>query len=52
MGLQGEKWVVVKKFDGIPKPDDFKVVKEDLGSLEDGDIVFETEYISVDPYQV
>ena len=52
MGIQGEKWIVTKKFDGIPKPTDFELVKEDLGELAEGEIAYESEYISVDPYQV
>ena len=52
MGIQGEKWVVKRRFNGIPVPEDFELVKEDLGEVKDGDVVFESEYISVDPYQV
>ena len=52
MVIQGEKWVVKKNFVGLPKVDDFQLVKEDLGELQDGEIAYEAEYISVDPYQV
>eukprot|EP00094_Tigriopus_californicus_P007808 TCALIF_07520-PA protein Name:"Similar to PTGR1 Prostaglandin reductase 1 (Homo sapiens)" AED:0.13 eAED:0.13 QI:0/0.75/0.55/1/0.87/0.88/9/0/834 len=31
--------------------EDFEIVSEELGDLEDGDIITETEFISVDPYQ-
>ena len=52
MGVQGEKWVVKRRFNGEPVPADFELVKEDLGQLKDGEIAFTSEYISVDPYQV
>ena len=51
MGIQGERWVVKHKLDGLPTPQDFELVKEDLGDLKDGEIAFESEFISVDPYQ-
>ena len=38
-------------FEGLPKKSDFEHAKEDLGPLEDGEFAFETEFISVDPYQ-
>lgn len=47
----GRRWVLKKNFDGLPKKDDFELVSEELGDLEDGDILTETEFISVDPYQ-
>ncbi len=30
----GERWVIKNKFDGLPKPDDFELVKEELEPLE------------------
>jgi len=42
----------MNKFDGLPKESDFKIEKHDLGQLlEDGEILYESEFISVDPYQ-
>lgn len=35
----------------MPTKDHFEIVSEDLGDLEDGDILFETLFVSVDPYQ-
>ena len=52
MGIQGERWVVKHKLVATPTPDDFELVKEDLGDLEEGEIAYETEFVSVDPWQV
>ena len=52
MGIQGERWAVKHMLKGMPTPDDFELIKEDLGELQDGEIAFETEYVSVDPWQV
>ncbi len=30
----GEKWIVKRHFEGLPKPEDFELVKEDLGPLK------------------
>ena len=34
----------------MPKPDDFKLVKEELPALKDGEILISALFISVDPY--
>ena len=47
----GERWVLKHRFDGLPKLSDFELVKEEIGSLESGEVTFVSEYISVDPYQ-
>jgi len=47
----GERWVLRKPFDGTPKLSDFNLVKEDLGKLHEGEIIYESEYLSVDPWQ-
>jgi len=47
----GERWVLVKTFEGEPKESDFKLVKEELDDLKDGEIIYETEFIAVDPWQ-
>ena len=49
--VKGERFVLKQHFNGLPKHSDFEHVKEDLGPLQDGEIAFETEFISVDPYQ-
>ena len=39
------------QFDGLPKVSDFELVKEELGPVEEGEVAFEAEWLSVDPYQ-
>ena len=38
-------------FQGLPKPSDFELVEKELGNIKDGEIIYESEFISVDPYQ-
>ncbi len=47
----GERWVQKRHFDGLPKLDDLEILKEELGDLKDGEIIFRAEFLSVDPYQ-
>jgi len=47
----GLRWILRNNFDGAPKLSDFELVEEDLGKLENGEIIYETEFIAVDPYQ-
>lgn len=47
----GRRWVLKHHFQGLPKLEDFELAEEDLGELQDGEIIFESEFISVDPYQ-
>ena len=46
----GERFILKHRFDGMPKPDDFKLVKENLPALKDGEILISALFISVDPY--
>lgn len=48
--VKARKYVVKKHFEGLPKREDFEIVEYDLPSLEDGDILLKTEWVSVDPY--
>lgn len=45
-----KSWKKVTEFEGQPKPSDFKLVEEELAPLENGQILIEAEYLSVDPY--
>ena len=47
----GRRFVLKHPFEGVPKKEDFELVEEELGELKDGEIIFKSEYISVDPYQ-
>ncbi|XP_045768622.1 prostaglandin reductase 1-like [Maniola jurtina] len=48
--VRARKYVVIKHFEGVPHRDDFKIVEYELPSLEDGEILVKTEWVSVDPY--
>ena len=47
----GRRWVVKKPFDGKPNMDNFELVSEELPALQDGDLLYENIFVSVDPYQ-
>ena len=47
----GRKWVLQKHIAGMPTKEHFEIVSEELGDLEEGDILFKTLFVSVDPYQ-
>jgi len=46
----GEKFQLKHYFDGMPKPEDFTLVKEELPDLKDGEILVSALFLSVDPY--
>ncbi|XP_049837642.1 prostaglandin reductase 1-like [Schistocerca gregaria] len=48
---EARKIVIAKRFEGEPKVTDFRVETERLPALQDGQMLCETTYISVDPYQ-
>jgi len=47
----GRKWVLKHHFSGAPKESDFELVEEELPELKEGEILFRSLFISVDPYQ-
>ncbi|XP_046815406.1 prostaglandin reductase 1-like [Vespa crabro] len=48
--VKAKKFVVVKHFEGDPKPSDLKLVEEELAPITDGEFLVQAEYLSVDPY--
>ncbi|KAK7872299.1 hypothetical protein R5R35_002756 [Gryllus longicercus] len=48
--VRAKKFILVRHFDGEPKPTDFKLVTEELPALKDGEVLAEAEFLSVDPY--
>ena len=48
--VKGERFILKHHFDGVPKPDDFKLVKEELPDLKDGEILISALFLSVDPF--
>ncbi|KAM3938384.1 prostaglandin reductase 1-like [Leptodactylus fuscus] len=45
-----KSWTMVKHFEGAPKLEDFKLVEQELPPLQDGEILLESVFLSVDPY--
>ncbi|XP_011297844.1 prostaglandin reductase 1 [Fopius arisanus] len=48
--VTAKKFVLVKHFEGEPKPDDLQIETEELPAIQDGEFLVEAEYLSVDPY--
>ncbi|XP_075707766.1 prostaglandin reductase 1-like isoform X2 [Rhinoderma darwinii] len=45
-----KSWTMVKHFDGVPKPEEFKLIEKELPPLQDGEVLLESVFLSVDPY--
>lgn len=43
-------YVQEKRFEGLPKPEDFKLIEEELPPLKDGEFLAEALFLTVDPY--
>ncbi|XP_003388652.1 PREDICTED: prostaglandin reductase 1-like [Amphimedon queenslandica] len=50
MAQMCRKWIKREKFVGFPKRENLEIVEESLPPLEDGEILLEAVYLSVDPY--
>ncbi|BFZ08407.1 hypothetical protein BsWGS_11446 [Bradybaena similaris] len=48
--VKARAWILQKNFHGFPTMDNFKLVEEDLPELQDGDILIEALFLTVDPY--
>jgi len=48
--VKAKKFIFAKRFEGMPKVSDFKLVEEDLRELKDGEILTKGLWHSVDPY--
>ena len=46
----GKKFLYKTHFDGMPKPENFELVEENLSALKNGEIIISSLYLSVDPY--
>ncbi|XP_049949184.1 prostaglandin reductase 1-like [Schistocerca serialis cubense] len=49
--VKARKFVLARHFEGEPQLDNFRLEEEELPPLEDGQILCEAVYLSVDPYQ-
>lgn len=47
---RGRRWLLVRHFDGLPVAEDFQCVEEELPELQDGQLLVQPEFWSVDPY--
>lgn len=50
MAVRAKKFIYASAFKGEPKLSDMHLVEENLPPLEDGEILIEAIYLSVDPY--
>lgn len=49
--MKAQKWVLVKKFSGIPNEENIKLEEFDLKEeLNENEVLFQAVYLSVDPY--
>ncbi|XP_076255624.1 prostaglandin reductase 1-like [Rhynchophorus ferrugineus] len=48
--VRAKVFVYDKRFDGLPKEGDLKLIEEELPPIKDGEFLAEALYISVDPY--
>uniref|UniRef100_A0A1Q3FIB9 Prostaglandin reductase 1 n=1 Tax=Culex tarsalis TaxID=7177 RepID=A0A1Q3FIB9_CULTA len=48
--VAAQKWIYAKVFKGEPTQQNFRLEREDLPALEDGDFLARADFISVDPY--
>jgi len=50
--VAGTRFVLKQQFDGLPKNEDFDLIEDNLPPLEDGHVLIDAIYLSVDPYMV
>ncbi|XP_050971951.1 prostaglandin reductase 1 [Labeo rohita] len=48
--VKAKTWILKKHFEGFPKESNFELREEVLPELQDGDVLVEAVYLSVDPY--
>ncbi|XP_063699876.1 prostaglandin reductase 1-like [Culicoides brevitarsis] len=49
--VKARTWVKANEWNGLPKIADFKLVEEELPALKPNEVLVESEFLSVDPYQ-
>ena len=45
-----KKWILNKRPKGYPKEDDFKLIESSVDKVDEGEILIESHYLSLDPY--
>ncbi|MCJ8730267.1 hypothetical protein PDJAM_G00182410 [Pangasius djambal] len=48
--VQAKFWILRKHFEGFPKDSDFELKEENLPEPQDGEVLLEAVFLSVDPY--
>ncbi len=51
MSVKNTKWVLKERPEGLVKNENFKLIKEELRDIQDGEILIENQYLSFDPTQ-
>ena len=51
MSVTNTKWVLKERPEGLVKNENFKLIKEELRDIQDGEILIENQYLSFDPTQ-
>ena len=46
----GKKWILKNPFQGVPTPDNFELVQDEMPEVQDGELLISTLFLSVDPY--
>ena len=48
---KNKKWILKKRPKGLVEETNFKLIEEELSEIQNGEILIQTEYLSVDPTQ-
>ncbi|XP_058026942.1 prostaglandin reductase 1 isoform X1 [Ahaetulla prasina] len=48
--VRAKAWILKKHFEGLPKQSDFELIEINLPALNDGEMLLESVFLSVDPY--
>ena len=51
MSLTNKKWILKTRPKGLVEASNFELIEEAMSELNEGDILIQTEYLSVDPTQ-
>ena len=51
MGITNKKWILKSRPKGLVEKSNFEFIEENLPDIEEGQILIQTEYLSVDPTQ-
>ena len=49
--ITNKKWILKNRPEGLVKDSDFELITEELGEIQEGEILIKNEYLSFDPTQ-